>query len=136
MTSQPNNKRLGKGFAFPMIPVGSFARVDGADAVLQALWTLLSTEPGERVQRPDWGCGLRRYLFAPNTVNTRASMRRDVISSIERFERRAQLESVEVRPHEAEPTRVDIEIRFEVVGSRSPRNLVYPFYLQSNGAPS
>ena len=136
MTSQPTNKRLGKGFAFPMIPLGTFANVEGADAVLQALWTLLSTEPGERVQRSDWGCGLRRYLFAPNTVNTRASIRRDVISAIERFERRARLESVEVRPHDVEPTRVDIDIRFEVVGSASPRNLVYPFYLQSEGALS
>lgn len=27
---------------------------------------LLLTAPGERVDRPDFGCGLRRLLFAPN----------------------------------------------------------------------
>ncbi len=128
--------RLGRGFAFPMVPQGSFLQVSGADVVLQSLYTLLSTEPGERLRRPEWGCGLRRYLFEPNTVSTRASMRRDVMKAIERFERRVRLKSVEVRPHATEPTRVDVEIAFEVVGSASPRNLVYPFYLQPDGARS
>ena len=41
--------KLGRGFAFPMVPDGDFPLVDGADAVMQALYTLLSTEPGERV---------------------------------------------------------------------------------------
>ena len=108
--------------------------LSGADVVLQALWTLLSTEPGERLRRPDWGCGLRSYLFAPNTVNTRASIRRNVLRAIERFEPRVHDVSVEVRANPREPNRVEIELRFEVIGSTSPRNLVYPFYLQPEGA--
>ena len=28
---------------------------------------VLMTNPGERVNRPDFGCGLRRMVFAPNS---------------------------------------------------------------------
>jgi hypothetical protein len=35
--------------------------------VEQLLRQLLLTNPGERVNRPDFGCGLRRMVFAPNT---------------------------------------------------------------------
>jgi uncharacterized protein len=32
----------------------------------QLVRQLLLTDPGERVNRPDFGCGIRRMLFAPN----------------------------------------------------------------------
>lgn len=31
--------------------------------IQQSLWTLLSTSPGERVHRYDYGCPVRRYMF-------------------------------------------------------------------------
>ncbi|TMQ06588.1 MAG: GPW/gp25 family protein [Deltaproteobacteria bacterium] len=34
--------------------------------VEQLIKQLLFTAPGERVNRPDFGCGLRRLVFAPN----------------------------------------------------------------------
>ena len=44
--------------------------VDGVEAVRQAVLLLLSTRPGERVMRPDYGCDLHRVLFAPNDDTT------------------------------------------------------------------
>jgi len=32
----------------------------------QLVRQVLLTDPGERVNRPDFGCGIRRMLFAPN----------------------------------------------------------------------
>ena len=125
--------KLGRGFAFPMVPDGDFPLVDGADAVMQALYTLLSTEPGERVGRPEYGCGLRRFLFQTNTVASRTLIRRQVEGAIARYEPRVRLESVNVTPHPLELTRVDIDIRFFAVGASTPQNLVYPFYLEPAG---
>ena len=34
---------------------------------------VLFTNPGERVNRPDFGCGIRRMVFAPNS-DTSASL--------------------------------------------------------------
>ena len=40
------NARLGRGFAFPLVPEGDFPLIEGSDVVVQALYTMLSTEPG------------------------------------------------------------------------------------------
>ena len=45
---------------------------------LTEIYLILETEPGERVMRPGFGCGLRRYLMKPNTSATRALIERDV----------------------------------------------------------
>jgi Bacteriophage baseplate protein W len=39
---------------------------DYAQHVEQLIVQLLLTSPGERVNRPDFGCGLKRMVFAPN----------------------------------------------------------------------
>jgi uncharacterized protein len=117
------------GFAFPPLPRGNFASVSGADAVEQSLWTLLLTEPGERVERPKYGAGLRRFLFEPNTVATRTSIRRTVLRAIERFEPRAQLESVEVHTDPDYPTRVLIDLRYTVTDTTGVHRLEFPLSL-------
>jgi phage baseplate assembly protein W len=35
--------------------------------VEQLMRQVLLTNPGERINRPDFGCGVRRMVFAPNT---------------------------------------------------------------------
>ena len=42
---------------------GNFAR-----HVEQLMLQVLFTGPGERINRPDFGCGVRRLLFAPNST--------------------------------------------------------------------
>jgi phage baseplate assembly protein W len=43
--------------------------VEGSYAahVEQLMRQVLLTNPGERINRPDFGCGLRRMVFAPNS---------------------------------------------------------------------
>jgi phage baseplate assembly protein W len=43
---------------------------DYAEHVEQLMIQLLLTAPGERVNRPDFGCGLKRMVFAPNNPAT------------------------------------------------------------------
>lgn len=40
---------------------------DYAAHVEQLIKQVLFTSPGERVNRPDFGCGIRRMVFAPNS---------------------------------------------------------------------
>jgi len=45
---------------------GRVAREDDFNRhVRQLILQLLMTSPGERINRPDFGCGIRRLLFAP-----------------------------------------------------------------------
>ena len=51
-------------------PTGALATVEDDDAIRQALLLLLSTRPGERVMRPEYGCDLHKLIFAPNDDTT------------------------------------------------------------------
>ena len=73
--SRQRDRRLGTGFGFPLLEGRGFRWVSGAEAVEQSLRQLLLTEPGERLGRPSYGCGLRRFLDAPNSVATRTLIR-------------------------------------------------------------
>ena len=39
-----------------------------AEHIEQMMLQVLFTAPGERINRPDFGCGVERLLFAPNNV--------------------------------------------------------------------
>lgn len=104
-------------------------RAAGMDRVRQSIETVLSTEPGERVMMPDFGCGLRRYLMAPNTVATRTAIQNEVTQALTMWEPRIRLTRVAVEPGE-EPTLVWIDIAYVRLLDLAAANLVYPFYLR------
>src|SRR5712691_11448039 len=99
---------LGRGVPFPVRPAGDgrFPYAVGGDKVQQSLRIILDTEPGERVMRPTFGCGLRRYLMHPNTTATRALIQQDVERAIAAWERRIDVQAIEVVPSDDEPSRV------------------------------
>ncbi|MCU7864753.1 MAG: GPW/gp25 family protein, partial [Candidatus Thiodiazotropha sp. (ex Lucinoma borealis)] len=82
------NKIYGTGIQLPLLREPGFSWISGSDAVAQSLRAVLLTEPGERIGRPTFGVGLRRYLFAPNSLATRAAMRQDIVDAIGRDELR------------------------------------------------
>jgi len=121
---------LGRGWTFPVIPEpAALTYTEGPEKVRQSIALILDTEPGSRVMRPTWGCGLRRYLMQPNTVATRASIQHDVERALGAFEPRIQLTGVAVEPGE-DAALVYIRISYIHVRDGRPDNLVFPFYLQ------
>jgi phage baseplate assembly protein W len=46
---------------------GRTAETDTSDHIRDMIEQVLFTAPGERVNRPDFGCGLQRLVFAPNS---------------------------------------------------------------------
>jgi phage baseplate assembly protein W len=126
--------RLGRGLRFPPLLPPGFAWVSDAEAVEQAIRSLLLTEPGERLRRPDYGVGLRRWLFANNTLELRTQIARAIEDSLTRDEPRIRLQAVEVNSDSSQPTVLTIAIAYEIRALPGPRNLVFPFYLQE-GTP-
>jgi phage baseplate assembly protein W len=125
-------QHLGRGWNFPVVPdaQGDLEYAEGAEKVLQSIRIILDTEPGERVMRPTFGCGLRRYLMKPNTVATRAAIERDVTKGLQDAEPRINVTQVQVLPSSEDPARVDIHIAYIHTRDQRPGNLVYPFYLE------
>jgi phage baseplate assembly protein W len=122
---------LGAGWQFPVLPdeIGALAYASGPDKVLQSIRIILDTEPGERVMRPAFGCGLRRYLMKPNSAATRALIKHDVERALGAFEPRINLTDVRVDSGD-DPAMVLIRIAYVHVRDNRPGNFVFPFYLE------
>ena len=56
-----------------------------AQHVRQMMIQVLMTSPGERVNRPDFGCGLRRLVFAPNSDASANLMQVMVMQSLDKW---------------------------------------------------
>lgn len=61
-------------FPFHFDARGSTASTGYADHVRDMIEQLLFTTPGERVNRPDFGCGLLQLVFAPNSPELAATV--------------------------------------------------------------
>ncbi len=58
---------------------------DYAEHVEQLMRQVLFTNPGERINRPDFGCGLRRMVFTPNSDVTASLTQVTVYQALERW---------------------------------------------------
>lgn len=125
------DRRLGQGWGQPLAPdaQGRLARVAGPEKVRQAIFTILDTEPGERVMRADFGCGLRRFLMQPNNPGTRAGIERVVTQALTRWEPRIRVLEVHVLSTD-DPALVHIDLHYAHVLDGRQDVLVYPFYLE------
>ena len=124
-------EHLGAGWSFPvaLTPDGEVAVSSYEEGVRQAVWIILGTAPGERMMRPDFGCGIHRYVFSPADVRTLGQIRFQVEDSLRRWEPRIELDRVEVEPAAEQEGQLLIRIDYRVKATDSRFNLVYPFYL-------
>jgi Bacteriophage baseplate protein W len=120
---------IGSGWGFPaaISRGGSVRLVSGSDELDAAIRMILSTMPGERVMRPDFGCAVWNLVFAPLTAGTLGLIEQAVREALERWEPRVVLDRVEAVADQ-ELGKVLIEIDYRVRATNDPRNLVFPFY--------
>lgn len=122
---------VGSGLSFPLAldASGRLALVRDVDVIRRSLWLILSTALGERLMRPEFGCGLMDSIFAAPSAELLGQLAAAVELAIARWEPRVALLSVDVRLDEADPASLSIEIEARILAGNTPLNLVYPFYL-------
>ena len=123
---------LGTGWKLPIVldDRGRITTVSDEESVRQSVWTILSTAPGERVMRPQFGCGLDELVFAPNTPGTAGQVISTVREALIQWEPRIDVLEVDARPDEKQPNLLLIAISYRVRSTNNRFNLVYPFYLE------
>lgn len=111
---------LGQGWAFPpeAVTTRSFPWRSGAALVRQSILIILDTEPGERVMRPDFGCGLRQFLMEPNTPATRAAIAGEIEAALRAWEQRIAVETVDVTTT-GDPSTVLVSISYTLTRDQS-----------------
>jgi phage baseplate assembly protein W len=127
---------LGVGWRFPiqLDGRGEIALSRYEEDVREAIWIILSTAPGERLMRPDFGCGIHDFVFAPNNTRTAGLVRFHVEEALTRWEPRIELQEVQVQPDPGNPAVLLISVDYKVRATDSRYNLVYPFYLERGEA--
>ncbi|MER0244859.1 GPW/gp25 family protein [Streptomyces sp. HSW2009] len=122
---------IGAGWAFPprTDATGSIALVRGGQEIAESIRLILSTAPGERPMRPEFGCALGDYVCAPADAGTAGQLAYEVRLALERWEPRIEVADVAVRFDEADEGVLYIEISYAIRGANDPRNLVFPFYV-------
>jgi len=92
-------------------------------AIRQSILLLLSTRPGERVMRPDYGCNLHRLLFWPNDNTTAGLAIHYVRQAIERWEPRVQITRLDAIRNEFDPARLDIRLEYRLRATQRVQEL-------------
>lgn len=125
------NEVVGRGWVFPphIGPQGGLALTNDRNELEQSIQIILTTSPGQRVMRPTFGCRLHELVFAPNNNHTAIQARRFVEEALGMWEPRIRVLRVEARPDPDEPSRLVIEIEYQVKATHDRRSLVFPFYL-------
>jgi len=118
-------KLFGRGISFPP-RVGADGRVawsEGEQNVREAIRVVLMTDRRERLRLPDFGGSLSRYLFEPNTVTTRHLIADQIQKSLEQWEPRIRIQSVNVEPDATDPQAAIATITYKLVATQTPQRI-------------
>ena len=129
--SHDNADFVGRGISFPMRvdQSGALALTSGGADIDGSLRMVLTTAPGERLMRPQFGCRIWDLLFEPINANTIGLMAESVKDAVSQWEPRVDLEDVQIEPDPRDHSRVMINLKYKVRATNDRRNLVYPFYV-------
>jgi phage baseplate assembly protein W len=132
---------LGVGWSFPLEAVKKDGDATSAElrtagyeeSVRQSIWLILGTAKGERVMRPDFGCGIYDLVFETNSASTAGRVEEEVRDALLFFEPRIDVLSVQVESV-GQGERLLISIDYQVRATDNQFNMVYPFYLERTQA--
>jgi len=95
----------------------------------QMIRQVLLTSPGERVDLPDFGCGLRRVLFSPNSDAMAATTQVLVLQALNKWlAGQIQVQKVTVVPPSTapDPAQLLIQIDYLLLETQTTKTMLLP----------
>lgn len=133
------NSFIGAGWAFrPDSGIGingqgNIALSSGNQDIAKSIFIILSTAPGERVMRPEFGCGIHDLVFSSPGPQVYGLVSYYVQQALARWEPRINVTSVDVSVDPKNEGCLLVDITYSIRQTNSPRNLVYPFFVIPRG---
>lgn len=123
---------LGTGWSFP--PSFDLAKrkavmVSEDEDIEQSLIILMSTNPGERVMQPSYGCGLKRMVFEHMNESAITEIKDLIEKAVLFFEVRVTLNTVQVDTSEMFEGVLRLRLDYTVRTTNARANLVFPLYI-------
>jgi len=122
---------LGTGWSFPpTFEIGSksIQMVSDEEDIRQSLKLLMSTNPGERITNPEYGCDLRKVMFQDVDQATRFLIKDIIADAVLLHESRVTLEDVEVDIKNEKDGLINITLHYVIRRVNIRDNVVFPFY--------
>ncbi|HEY2348329.1 MAG TPA: GPW/gp25 family protein [Puia sp.] len=122
---------LGTGWSFPPAfdnTIKNVVMISDEEDIQSSLEILLSTRPGERVMRPDYGCNLDELVFEALTTTFTTYIKDLISTAILYHEPRIQVNKIDLQEAGELEGRILIMIEYTVRSTNSRYNFVYPFY--------
>jgi phage baseplate assembly protein W len=127
---------LGRGWTYPVRinpATGGIAFSEYETDIRESILIILETARGERVMRPDFGCGIHDLVFEVIDIATLTRVESAVWESMTKYEARIEVLSVHTDPLDAANGLLRIELEYRVRRTNQVGNLVYPFYFREAG---
>lgn len=128
-----NRAYLGRGWSFPpTFDEFTLQNVMVADEedIRESLRILFSTQPGERIMLPKYGCNLNQYLFKDIDSTLKYAIIEEIKFAIIHFEPRIEVIEIDVDISNYLDGYVNIKIDYRVIQHNTRHNIVFPFYLR------
>ncbi|MCW5981093.1 MAG: GPW/gp25 family protein [Bryobacteraceae bacterium] len=111
-------------------PNGTLSMVEGDRSVRQAILILLTTRPGERVMRPDYGCLLHTLVFSPNDETTAGLAIHYVRQALERWEPRVRILDLDAGRNPEQEEQLNIYLEYRVLATNRIERMILPISLE------
>jgi phage baseplate assembly protein W len=128
---------LGTGWAFPVQIAADTGLIDWVSYevdIKQSIRIILGTAKGERVMRPDFGCGIHDLVFAAVTAQLVTAIQSTVLAALRTYEARIEVLRVQVGTAHLNDGQLDVDIDYQVRATNQPGNYVYPFYFRESAS--
>ena len=129
---------LGVGWAMPVSldpRTGAIATAAYEEDVRQSLRIILETAPGERVMRPNFGCGIHELVFTSLDSTALQRIRSTVEESLRHYEARVEVLEVNVDEAATSEGKLLVEVDYRIRRTNQLGNLVFPYYFREGGRP-
>jgi len=130
-----NQAILGTGWGFPpefSLESKGIRLVRAEEDIKESLHILLSTNLGERVMQPNYGCNLNDLIFENLSPSVISAIKEVIRVSILYNEPRIRLENLDIVLVEPNRGLVKIILDYIIISSNTRFNFVFPFYLQES----
>ncbi|HEX9046990.1 MAG TPA: GPW/gp25 family protein [Verrucomicrobiae bacterium] len=124
---------FGQGISFPprVGPDGRVAWSAGEENVREAIRVVLMTNLKERVRLPEFGGGLKSFLFEPNNSTTHHLMEDRIEKALRQWEPRIVVESVRVEPDAEDREAAVATIHYKLVATQTRKRVTLAVTLRT-----
>jgi len=97
---------------------GRIAWSEGETNIRESIRVILLTEEKERIRLPNFGGGLQRFLFEPNTVVTQSQIQDRITKALQLWEPRILVNQVDVQPDPSDSQAAIATIAYKLVATQ------------------